>query len=184
MLLGLVLSVGACSTTKYGGPVVNPAAVANIRAENPDATLNVELARSPIAPDVQHGSNVPELARLVDVAPDHATLTLSSEAAARVVPNDSIERIVVVHRGEGPFVGAGIGAIVGVAAALAGAATYSDPCANSTSWGCVDFSRSDVSLLLGLGVGIPAILIGTAVGAAISTQTNYTFGPPAAVRAD
>ncbi len=185
--LGLVLSVGACSTTKYEGAVVTPAAVANIRAENPDAPLRVEIARIPRAPDVQRDSNESELARLVDVAPDHATLALSSEAAARVVPNDSIKRIFVIHRSGAVAVGAGVGVMVGVAAALIGAATYSsDPCAHSTSWGCVDFSlsRSDESLLLGIGVGVPAIVIGAALGAAISSRTNYTFGPPAMARAD
>jgi hypothetical protein len=182
ILLGLVISVGACSTTRYGGSVVTPAAVADIRAENPDTPLRVELARIPRAPDVQRGSDEPELARLVDVAPDHATLVLSSEVAARVVPNDSIKRIVVIHRSEGALMGAGIGVIVGVAAALAVAGTSSDSCARSTSWGCVDFSSGDMSVLVGVGVGIPAILIGTALGAAISTRTNYTFGPPAADR--
>jgi hypothetical protein len=178
----LGLSVGACSTTKYRGAVVTPAALAGIGAENPDYTLSVEVPGRATAAGAASSTELPELARLVDVAPDHTTLALSSEAAARVVSNDSVKRIIVIRRDVGAAAGAGIGVMLGVAAALAVAATYSDPCANSTSWGCVGIPRADVSILTGLVVGIPAALIGAGLGAAIGDRTNYTFGPPEAGR--
>jgi hypothetical protein len=178
------LMVGACSTTQYRGSIVTPAVVAGLRDENPDDTLMVEVPRRAVAPGYQSGSNLPEPARLVDVAPDHATLTLSSEAAARVVSNDSVRRILVIHRGRGAATGAGIGAITGVAAALLVAAKYSDPSAHGTSGDYLDLSRGDASLLVGLAVGIPATVIGAALGAAIGNRTYYTFGPPEAARAN
>jgi hypothetical protein len=182
-IVGLGLLVGACSTTEYRGSVVTPAAVAGLRAEHPDDTLRVEAPRSLAAPGFRSSSDLPDLARLVDVGPDHTTLTLSSEAAARVVPNESVKRLIVIRRGRGAAMGASVGVMVGVAAAIAAAATYSDPCAHGGDF-CFEISRGDTSLLTGLVVGLPAIAIGAALGALVGDRTNYTFGPTGATPAN
>jgi hypothetical protein len=176
----LVLSATACSTSRYRGAIVTPSDVANIRAENPDETLRVEIERPDVVSNARTGAAHSELARLVEVTDDHTTLSLSSEASERVVPNDSITRIVVIRRPEGAVEGVGLGALAGVAAAIVAAATYSDASAEHDG----GMYRGETAVVTGLVVGVPAMLVGGLLGAAIGNWTNYTFGPAAAARAE
>ena len=74
------------------------------------------------------------------------------------------------------MVGVAVGVMLGVVVALLAAATYSDPCAHRTSFGCVEVSRGDRALLAGLGTGIPLSVIGAGIGAATGLRTDYVFG--------
>lgn len=104
------------------------------------------------------------------------TLSLSSESAPRMVPVGSVQGIVITHHAEGAGIGAGLGIAAGLVAAVLASATYTDPCAHSTSWGCVQVSERGVATLAGLVVGIPATLLGVLIGASVGTRTTYTFG--------
>src|SRR5882724_4354047 len=165
-VVGLVLV--SCSTTEGRGRVVTPADVESICAENSESTLLVEVHPVPHGDASAAGgsgngppSTAPsELPALVQTTADRTTLSLSAEAAQQIVPNDAVSRIVVFHRSQGAAVGAAVGVMGGIAAAVIAAATYSDPCAHSNSFGCVSTSRSGVSTIAGLVVGIPAALIG------------------------
>src|SRR6516162_46089 len=95
-LAGLMaaLSLGiACTTTTYRGPLLTRVELDRMRAENPGRKLTVEV--SPRQPE-----------QLVDVTPGHATLALTPQVAARVVPADQIQRVVVVRRGAAAGAGA------------------------------------------------------------------------------
>jgi hypothetical protein len=159
----------ACSTARYVGPVVTPAAVAQIRVDNPGEELTVDLEAVP--------SRSPERAVLHETTIATTSLTLPGEAAARVVPNDAVRQIITVHRSEGPTIGAYVGLAIGILAGVSAYKSYRDPCANNGSFGCVSFGPGFTSVTAGLLVGIPAIVFGTMIGAR-AERVAYQFGPP------
>jgi hypothetical protein len=175
----LALALGGCAETMHRGPVVTSGQFESIRRENDEAPLFVEVpaAAAPTAsrnkqPVTARSSR---LATLVEVRGDQASLALSGEGAARIVPARSVDRIVVIHRGQGAGFGAATGLCLGVAAYFVAAATYSPPaCANST--GCVSLTRDETGLAAGVLVGVPAMIAGALIGAAVGTRSVYTFG--------
>jgi hypothetical protein len=172
-VVSLALALGGCAT-EHAGPVVTSAAVEEIRRANPGDPVEVLVPQEmPLDHDAPRSERH---ATLVAVTPQGVTLKLSAEAAPRVVPVGSVQRIVVTHRAEGAGIGAALGIAAGVVAAIVASATYTDRCAHSTSFGCVQVSESDVATLAGLVVGLPATLLGALIGAGVGTRTTYTFG--------
>jgi hypothetical protein len=175
--LAVASTLGAgCVTTKNRGSIATSAAIEAIRDENPGEDLLVEAPAAARAGALGGAAQPPApLVTLIEVNERSAKLALSSGAAASIVPTESLRRVVVIRRGQGAMVGGAVGITLGVAAALIAAATYSDPCAHSTSFGCVEVSRGDRALLAGLVTGIPVSLIGAGLGAVTGLRTEYVF---------
>jgi hypothetical protein len=173
----MVVVFGAnCVTTQHRGDVATSAAIETIRQENPGEDLLVEApAAARAGAPTEATPQVAQLVTLIEVNERSSKLALSSGAAASIVPTESLRRIVVLRRGQGAMAGIAVGVTLGVAAALIAAATYSDPCAHSTSFGCVEVSRGDRALLAGLVIGIPSSLLGAGLGAATGLRTDYVF---------
>ena len=136
---GVVSSSARGCATEYAGRVVTPAAVEEIRRAYPGDPIEVFVPLE-MPPDAEaaSGARTPEgCAALAAMTPERVTLSLSSEGAPRMVPVGSVQRIVITHHAEGTGIGAGLGIAAGLVAAVLASATYTHPCAHSTSWGCV-----------------------------------------------
>src|SRR6266700_1397297 len=98
LVVSLAAALGGCAT-EFGGRVVTPAAVEEIRRANPGDSIEVVVPlEMPTDDGAADGARTPEAhATLVALAPEQVTLSLSSEAAPRVVPVGWVQRIVVTH---------------------------------------------------------------------------------------
>jgi hypothetical protein len=168
--LGILALVGAaaCSTTRYVGPAVTPESVDVIRGENPGAPIAIEGVVPPAA-DVPRARKSLNLT-LVETNPTDTVVKEGWSSAQFSVKNEEIKGLTITDHARGALQGAGLGALA--AAVLVGvvelAGTPCDSCLPK-------ISQLDSAERVGLFVGIPIVVLTSAVGAIAGANTTYSF---------
>jgi hypothetical protein len=157
------------ATTKVGVPATS-AGVEAVQRENPGATLVVER----LAPPVGGRDASPQTSELtlVRTTPEETIVVegRGGTSSQFSIPSSDVASLKITRHGRGALYGAGVGALL--AAGLTGLAALTlGPCSGCEN----DFTRGDAARVVGLGLGIPAFLLSTAVGAIIGTRTTYVF---------
>jgi hypothetical protein len=164
----LALVGAACSTTRYAGPEVTPDSVGVIKSENPGAPLVVEGVEPPAA-DVPRSSQRLKLT-LVETSSTETVVKEGWSSAQFSVKNQQISGLTITDHARGALQGAGVGAL---AAALLVALVELEgtPCDS-----CLPkLGEADRAERVGFYVGIPIVLLTTAIGAIAGANTTYAF---------
>lgn len=174
---GLALCTSACVTTHHAGPVITPAALQRIHDENSGQPVETEVFAGALgaqteAPDARRPVH------LIDVPGDGTALVLSRDRAEHIILARQIGYVDVVSHSKGAGHGVRTGALIGLCAGLLFAALeYADPSDHPSILGA-PVSREAAAVAFGLGFGLPAMVLGAAIGGATGETERYTFGPP------
>jgi hypothetical protein len=168
VVAGFALLGAACSTTRYVGPTVTPESVDVIRGENPGSAVVVEGVEPPPA-DVPRASQRLKLT-LVETSPTETVLKEGWSSAQFSVKNQEISGLTVTDHARGALQGAAVGALT--AAVLVGVVELVGlPCDS-----CLPkLGEADSGLRAGVYVGVPLMVLTTAVGALVGANTTYSF---------
>jgi len=168
-LIAFALLGAACSTTRYVGPTVTPESVDVIRGENPGAPVVVEGVAPPPA-DVPRASQQLKLT-LVETNPTETVVKEGWSSAQFSVKNQDIRGLTITDHARGALQGAAVGALA--AAVLVGivelAGTPCDSCLPRLS------PQLDAGERVGLFIGVPMVVLTTALGAIAGANTTYSF---------
>jgi hypothetical protein len=147
---------------------VTPESVDVIRGENPGAPVVVEGV-SPPAADVPRARSSLKLT-LVETNPNETVVKEGWSSAQFSVKNQEIKGLTITDHARGALQGAGLGALA--AAVLVGVVeAVGSPCDS-----CLPkINQLDSAERVGLFVGIPIVLLTTAVGALAGANTTYSF---------
>src|SRR5579871_4158555 len=168
LIATLALLGAACSTTRYVGPSVTPDSVDVIRGENPGAPIAVEGVGPPAA-DVPRARQNLKLT-LVETGAAETVVKEAWSSAQFSVKNQEIRGLTITDHARGALQGAGLGALT--AAVLIGAVELAGtPCDS-----CLPkVNQLDSGERVGLFVGVPIVVLMTAVGAIAGANTTYSF---------
>lgn len=177
VVLVLVAAPGMGCSTHLG----RPATAADLKILALDRPSEMLMVRA-TAPDTGQSTS----GRPLTLSPTQVEVWDASRGQRIWLKNEDVQEIDSRRsRIDATLLGAGIGVAMGaVIGAGVGYASYTDPCAEDNSWGCLDFGPIIPALDEGSKGALIGAVVGGLVGILIPVTDRYIFGAAAKAEAE